>query len=396
MASPMDKGNPNDMEIEAVEGTPTTNAPFIPPAGVWDVGDIVRHGKDKWMILGSDQQWHEGKGPEDFDIDSCGFEEADFFRLNDHWSGYRKKLYIGKCYTGYQRWEEELLDAEFDKYRIQHDNEKTLSGFLETMKLGKVIQHEDEEALKKTFQEYLQATKTGTVIQHEDVKMLTGLLETMRAGKVMPTNVACFALGSFHQYGDKRASFEQLAVLLKFIELLGIPPNARKVMQDPVFSPGDARFLARLGFQTVMDPEGIDAVDEETCVFHIGGYHFIDQRIMDRPWPAVYINMGHKGQLLHNRSKIAQRVRNWYHNEGGPPIENWWDEKKKIVAIRKTYDHREIPQISSISDGMICTRLFWRKEVVGGRFQCFVDAGRLVGSLFSEEDFDEWGHSDSI
>ncbi|KAJ8060266.1 hypothetical protein OCU04_010607 [Sclerotinia nivalis] len=150
MASLADKRNSNDMEIEAVEGTPTTssiNAPCIPSAGVWDVGDIIRHGKDK---------------------------------LNDHWSGYRKQLHIDKYYTGYQRWEEELLDAEFDKYRIQHENEKTLRGLLETMKLGKVIQHEDGEALKGTLQEYLEATKTGTVIQHEDVKMLKGLLETMR------------------------------------------------------------------------------------------------------------------------------------------------------------------------------------------------------------------------
>ncbi|KAJ8060267.1 hypothetical protein OCU04_010608 [Sclerotinia nivalis] len=163
---------------------------------------------------------------------------------------------------------------------------------------------------------------------------------------------------------------------MKFMELLGIPPNARKVMQDPDFSPGDARFLARLGFQTVMDPEGIDAVDEKTFVFTIGGYNFIKQRIMDRPWPALLINMAHKGQLLENRSKIAQRVRNWYHDKNGPPIANWWDEKKKIVVIRKTYDHQKIPKISSIGNGMRSTRLFWRKEVVGGRFQCFVDAGR--------------------
>lgn len=43
-------------------------------------------------------------------------------------------------------------------------------------------------------------------------------------------------------------------------------------MQDPDFSPGDARFLARLGFQTLNDPEGIEAVDEETLVFNVGGY----------------------------------------------------------------------------------------------------------------------------
>lgn len=161
-------------------------------------------------------------------------------------------------------------------------------------------------------------------------------------------------------------------------------------MQDPEFSPGDARFLAKLGFQTVMDPEGIDAVNEKTFVFQIGGYDFITRRVMDRPWPAVYIKIGHKGHLMENRSKIAQRVRNWHHNKNGPPIANWWDDKKRIVAIRKTYDHKEIPKISSIDDGMERTRVFWRKEVVGGEFQCFVDAGRLVRSLFSQKDFDRY------
>ncbi|EDN99245.1 predicted protein [Sclerotinia sclerotiorum 1980 UF-70] len=206
------------METETDEGTPTTSptdAPFIPPAGVCDVGDIVRHGKDELMVLGSDQKWHEGEGPSDFEVKFSKYEKADLFR--------------------------------------------------------KSVQHEDEEALKETFEEYLEATKTGKVIQHEDVKMLKELLETMRPGKVMPTNVAHFASGSFHLCGNRRRPFEQLAVLMKFMELLEIPPNARKVMQDPEFSPGDARFLAKLGFQTVMDPEGIDAVNEKTFVFQIGG-----------------------------------------------------------------------------------------------------------------------------
>ncbi|CAD6446305.1 287c2036-6aa8-45de-b308-ea07141e3ab0 [Sclerotinia trifoliorum] len=169
---------------------------------------------------------------------------------------------------------------------------------------------------------------------------------------------------------------------MKFMELLGIPPNARKVMQDPDFSPGDAIFLARLGFQIVTDPEGINAVNEETLVFNIGRYVFIDQRIMDRPWPAVYINMGHKGQLIKNRSQIAQRVRNWHHNKNGPPIDNWWDYKMRIVVIRKTYDHKEIPKISSIDDGMRITRLFWKKGGSGRKISVLCRRRKTRGVTF--------------
>ena len=90
------------------------------------------------------------------------------------------------------------------------------------MKEGKVIQHEDEVKLKKLFDEYLAMTKTGTSIQHEDVRILKDLLEKMKKIKVKPTNVVCFALGSFERCGEATESFEQLAVLMKFMELLGM------------------------------------------------------------------------------------------------------------------------------------------------------------------------------
>lgn len=70
---------------------------------------------------------------------------------------------------------------------------------------------------------------------------------------------------------------------------LEIPASGRKIMQDPEFTPGDARFLARLGFETVMDPEGLNAINEETLVFQVGGYNYLDWRVMDGLWPAAYI-----------------------------------------------------------------------------------------------------------
>lgn len=54
-------------------------------------------------------------------------------------------------------------------------------------------------------------------------------------------------------------------------------------MQDPDFSPGDKRFLTRCGFEVVDDPQGFEAVNEETLVFQVGGYNCMNQRIMDRP-----------------------------------------------------------------------------------------------------------------
>lgn len=72
------------------------------------------------------------------------------------------------------------------------------------------------------------------MIQHEDVKMLKELLETMRPGKVMPTNVAHFASGSFHLCGNRRRPFEQLAVLMKFMELLGMDEISTQLQQEDI------------------------------------------------------------------------------------------------------------------------------------------------------------------
>ncbi|APA13197.1 hypothetical protein sscle_10g079670 [Sclerotinia sclerotiorum 1980 UF-70] len=152
------------METETDEGTPTTSptdAPFIPPAGVCDVGDIVRHGKDELMVLGSDQKWHEGEGPSDFEVKFSKYEKADLFRLNDHLSGYKKQLKTRKCYTGYRRWDEDLLDAEFDKYRIQHENEKTLERFLGTMKQGKVFSMKTKKHSRKHLKNIWRLQRQG-------------------------------------------------------------------------------------------------------------------------------------------------------------------------------------------------------------------------------------------
>ncbi|TGO31510.1 hypothetical protein BHYA_0616g00020 [Botrytis hyacinthi] len=345
MNSPRDNKQTTNMEISTISASPTASTSFVPPKGPCDVGDIVSY-NHKWMTLKSDEQWHETEGPDNFDIKFCGFEDADFFRCQDYWFGYRKRLEVGQCYTGYQRRGEDL-DNEFEKYKIQHENEKILRKLSETMKKGKVIQNDDEVTLKRLFDEYLEATKIGISIQHEDVRMLRDFLDSMKKGKVEPKNVACLGLGSFERCGERKASFGQLAVLMKIMELLEIPPTARKVMQDPDFSPGDRRFLTRCGFEVVDDPQGFEAVNEETLVFQVGGYNCMNQRIMDRPWPAAFITMG-GGLILENRSKIVQGIRNWYRGEGRPPMDNWWDGKKKFVVIQKTYDYKQIPAISSI------------------------------------------------
>ncbi|KAI9644342.1 hypothetical protein NHQ30_007699 [Ciborinia camelliae] len=369
MASSTDNVNSNDMEIEIVANTTnasTSTTPFSPPAGSCDVGDIIRHGKDKWMILGNDQEWHEGEGPEDSIIKFCNWQEAEFFRLNDHPSGYRKDFNISDGYNGYIRWDEQELDAEFEKYKIQHEDETTLKG----------------------------------------------LLDSMSAEKVKPTNVACFALGSLHFVGEKERSFEQLAVLLEVMELLEIPQNARKVMQDPGFSPGDARFFERHGFQTLKDPEGINAVDENTLVFHVGGYDDIDRRIMDRPWPAMFINMWgdscNEGKIIPNKSKVRKGIKNWYiyslmgkrsvacdlsdeniasKNTLTQEVRIWCEDKKKIAMISEAYHVEKVPKIGKC-DGMRGTQLFWRKErIVRGSFWWFAFAKRLKWAVFQGADY---------
>lgn len=143
------------------------------------------------------------------------------FRLNNDCLGYRKQHERHEYFTGYQRREDEL-DAKFEEYKIQHENEKAFRALSETMREGKMVQHEDELLLKRPFDGYLETTKKGSTIQHKDTKLLKDLLETMKDGKVKPKNVACFALGSFERCGDQEHSFQQLAVLLKLMELLGM------------------------------------------------------------------------------------------------------------------------------------------------------------------------------
>lgn len=90
--------------------------------------------------------------------------------------GSGEEFIIGKSWTGYRRFEESTLDAIFEKY-----------------KLGR----EDETKLRR-------------------------LVKSIMKGKVKPTNVACFALGSLHRlYNEPKRSFEQFAVLLKLMEILG-------------------------------------------------------------------------------------------------------------------------------------------------------------------------------
>ncbi|KAF7865535.1 uncharacterized protein EAF02_009958 [Botrytis sinoallii] len=127
VTSPKDNRKTTNMEISTITASPTASpidTPFVPPKGPCDVGDIVSYNK-KWMTLKSDGQWHETEGPDDFEINFCGFKDADFFRYEDHCHGYRKQLEVFKSYTGYHRLEENL-DIEFEKYKIQHGNEKIL------------------------------------------------------------------------------------------------------------------------------------------------------------------------------------------------------------------------------------------------------------------------------
>lgn len=147
-------------------------------------------------------------------------------RSNEHWSGYRKELHKGMVFTGYTRFDEKALDAKFEKYKIRHEDDETVKVLLATMKEGKVIQNEDEEALKNVLEAHLETIETGKAPQ-ADERTLKELLKTMQIGKVKPTNVACFALGSLHRVGNRDRSLEQFAVLLKLIELLGMNDHSR-------------------------------------------------------------------------------------------------------------------------------------------------------------------------
>ncbi|ESZ90015.1 hypothetical protein SBOR_9598 [Sclerotinia borealis F-4128] len=387
MASSKDDGISDDMEISVVADTPnvaSTDTPFLPPAGTWDVGDILPKKDKKCMILGSDQEWHEDKGPSHYVLDfdrALGISGTEFYRRNEYWSGYRKELEVDECICGYIRWEESALDQEWNKYKISSEDEMKLRTFV----------------------------------------------ERMSKGNVKPTNVVCFALGSLHRPNPPRKrSFEQLAVLLKLMEILGryfafnwlkmnantlaeIPPNARKAMQDPDFIRRDARFFAKFGLETVMDPQGFDAINEETLVFHVGGYRYIDERAIDRPWPAMFINIWKlydEGKILLNKSKVRKAILRWFNTMRGKPqpttqrtdtpskfnareeIRIWWQDKKRIAKIRETYQVEKIPKVGTC-DSMSQTQLFCRKEMmVRGSFWWLGYAAKLLWAIFMDANYD--------
>lgn len=199
MNSSSTNGKSKDMEVKMVADSPIatlTDTPFSPPTGHWDIGDTIRCGDKKWMMLGSDNEWHVHKGPDEFPLDSSYAEKIEFFRFvlclssyfwerylirniyreQEVWYGSGEGLVVTTGWSGYRHLEESALDAIFEKY-----------------KLGS----EDETKLRR-------------------------LVKSMMKGKVKPTNVVCLALGSLHRpYNEPKRSFEQFAVLLKLMEILG-------------------------------------------------------------------------------------------------------------------------------------------------------------------------------
>ncbi|TEY36328.1 hypothetical protein BOTCAL_0558g00060 [Botryotinia calthae] len=362
--SPSESGISKDMEIDVFGDSPITpltdtstipstntstteskDTSFTPPTGHWDVGDTIRYGDKKWMILRSDHKWHEHEGPEEYMLENSGIQTIEFFRQQEVCMGSGEEFKIGKSWTGYRRFEESALDAIFEKYKVGS---------------------EDEAKLRK-------------------------FVKSMMKGKVKPTNVACFALGSLHRaYDEPKRSFEQFAVLLKFMEILEISPNARNVMQDPDFSPADARFFAKYGFETVLDPEGFNTINQETLVVQIGGYEFLDDRAMERHWPAVYIKMGFPfitgGHILENRNLFEKQVWERLNNrERGSfkiifekeKIKAWWEYKMRRAFMERSYSYKYIPKVG-ICDSMAFTQLFWRKASVGERSRCIEIVGGVA------------------
>ena len=65
MHSPSTSGESKDMEGKMVADSPITtlsDTPFSPPTGHWDVGDTIRYGDNKWMMLGEDNESSAGHG----------------------------------------------------------------------------------------------------------------------------------------------------------------------------------------------------------------------------------------------------------------------------------------------------------------------------------------------
>ncbi|RAL61060.1 hypothetical protein DID88_010401 [Monilinia fructigena] len=197
------------------------------------------------------------------------------------------------------------------------------------------------------------------LLREDEEKKLRALVGSMKEGKVKPRNVVCIALGSLHngRVSSRERSFVQLAARLKFIQLLGIPQNAKKIIQDPALSPGGARFLDRFSFQIVTDPEAINAIDGETLLFYIRGYDMITERIMDRPRPAVFIS---------DRSIEVQVDRD-------EDVRSVGQKNRATIVMRKLFDSEKVPRIGE-GDGMVEASLYWRRATVKYKVQKFVDA----------------------
>ncbi|KAB8298023.1 hypothetical protein EYC80_001795 [Monilinia laxa] len=298
----------------------SSNLQSSSPSTSWDEGDLIKHElEDGRLLLVScdDAQKIENVGSRFWKM-----PDADFWRKNI--SPFRLEegeLNHTYSYDPYIRWEKSDLDAEFGKYQLRDDDEKKLRA----------------------------------------------LLESMREGKVKPRNVVCIALGSLHngRASSRERSFAQLAALLKFIQLLDIPQNGQKIVQDPALSPGDARFLDRFGFQVVTDPEAINAIDGETLLFYVRGYDMITERIMDRPRPAMFIN---------DRSLEVQLNRDEDARSAG-------QKDRATIAMRRLFHSEKVPRIGE-GDGMMEVSLYWRRATVKCKAQRFVDAAvEVVSSI---------------
>ncbi|TGO21474.1 hypothetical protein BPAE_0217g00060 [Botrytis paeoniae] len=345
MHSPSTNGESKDMDMKVVGDSPTTtltDTPFSPPTGHWDIRDTIGYGDKKWM---NDNEWHEHEGPDEFSLGNLDAKEVEFYRQEEDWSGCGEELIVSTCWFGYRCLKESALDSMFEKY-----------------KLGS----EDEAKLRK-------------------------LVKSMMKGKVKPTNIACFGLGSLHRpYNEPKRSFEQFAALLKLMEILEISPNARNLMQNPEFSPADAIFFANYGFETVLDPKGFNSINEETLVVEIGGYGYLEERAMEGHWPAAFIKMaipfstrdhilerkGESSNQIWNRPNVRKRgsLKSFFEKE---KVKIWWEYKLRRAFMKRSYSCKDIPKVG-ISHGMIATQLFWRKAAVGKRCDCIEIAGGVA------------------
>ncbi|KAJ8060265.1 hypothetical protein OCU04_010606 [Sclerotinia nivalis] len=304
MSSSQVSENSNSSEKDV--DTAMSSSPNNPSTSIsipWDEGDLILQGfEDEMAILAKwdDPQqtvkvdkWKLLRIPwEDED------DEASFFRktsVSYKWG--KAEPYYDSDYRGYIRWDESQLDAEFGKYKIGDADENELAT----------------------------------------------LIETMKEGKVQPTNVVCLALGTLHAQHpwSREWSFGQLSALLKFIELLGILSNAKKLIQDPAMTPGDEIFFRKFGFQAVADPEGINAIDEGTLLFFIHGMDEITERIMDRPPPAMFISDRSLAVRMHQKRSVRQKMR-------------------ETLAMKNLFASQRIPRIRGWR-GMWGINLYWRR-----------------------------------